>query len=225
MGDANTVNVEKESLKRKFEETRLANEAARKALEDAQRKELDNKRKKQKTEFRERLVASMKVVFSEDRFNAVREAGIDLGFATDALPGSLSGIAFVFSKGETSLRIKYFFYDEDNGADASLSIEVKTESETFYLTHLSANENDKWGAAAEKFGMPDCLLESARITEFCMALMAQFDTRDEFERYVDSLDVIERDGATFYAGHGGYMPVVFKPEFRKDSGLYLGVSC
>lgn len=217
--------MDKKGLKRKLEETRLAADEARKALEDAERRVLEANRKKQKAQFREKLFASMKAVFSEDRFKAVREAGINLSFATDALPGSISEITFIFSKGEASLRIKYFFYDEDIGADASLSIEVKTESDTLYLTHLSADENSKWCAVAQKFGMPGCLWESARITEFCMALMAQFATRDEFERYVDSLDMIERDGATFYAGHGGYMPVMFKPEFRKDYGLYLGVSC
>lgn len=225
MGDANTMDVEKEGLKRKLEETRLASEAAWKALEDAERKELDEKRKKEKTQFRERLVASMKVVFSEDRFNAVREAGITLDFAAKAWPGSLSEITFIFSKEETSLRIKYFFYDEEGGAYASLSIEVKMGSDTLHLTHLSADENVKWCAAAQKFGMPECLCESARITEFCMAMMAQFATRDEFERYVDSLDLIEREGKTFYAGHGGYMPVMFEPKFRTDYGLYLGVSC
>ncbi len=225
MGDANTMNVDKESLKRKYEETRLAAKEAKKALEDAECKDLGEKRKKEKTKVRERLVASMKVVFSEDRFNAVREAGITLDFAARAWPGSLSEITFIFSKVETSLSIKYLFYDEEDGADPSLSIEVKTESDTLYLTHLSADENVKWCAAAQKFGMPECLCESARITEFCMALMAQFATRDEFERYVDSLDVIEREGKRFYAGHGGYMPVMFEPKFRKDSGFYLGVSC
>ena len=218
------MNSDKEGLKRTFQEASRAYEEAKNAMEEEERVQRDKNRKKEKACFRETLFASMKSVFSGDQFSPVRDAGVHLGFAAKARPVSISEITFIFSKGDASMRIKYFFYDEEDGADSNLSIEVKTESETFYLEHLSAFEDEKWRAAAQGFGMPDCLHASARITEFCMALMAHFVTKNELERYVDSLDVIERDGAKFYAGHGGYMPVMFNYVFREENGFYLGVS-
>lgn len=206
-------------LKRKWDDLCRARE------EESDRPMTKPERKRKKMALRESFFGVLNAVYSGERFQFVRDAGIKLAFSAKAGPWWMSEITFIWSNDSATLCIKYFFDDEEANADSSLSIEVITDAETFCLDYLSARNAEKWREVAQAFGMPECLLDSARITEFCVALMAPLVTQNELKRYVYSLDRVERDGTMFYAGHGGHMPVVFKPKFRKEHGFYLGASC
>ena len=123
--------------------------------------------------------------------------------------------------GNSDMSIALIFYDND-GTDHSLDFKCKYRGVKFFAYHLSAYNDAEYSKVAKELGLPAPLDQIAHMTEFCIALVAPLFEYSALDPYIESVHCIERDGVSYYAGHGGTMRAMYPLVYTQESGFRAG---
>lgn len=123
--------------------------------------------------------------------------------------------------GNSDMSIALFFYDDDV-TDHSFYFKCKYKGAKFFAHHLSAYNGAEYSKVAKELGLPAPLDQIAHMTEFCVALVAPLFAHSALDPYIESVDCIERDGVSYYAGHGGMMRAMYPLKYAKKSSFSAG---
>lgn len=167
------------------------------------------------------------------QFDDVRAALVDAGVQVSGNVIGPYSIETLFVRFETETEkviVAFRFYTYNDGDRSSYFGVVDGCNaqpdfrHKFNMFPLSLHNADKWTAEAKRVGLPVVLQDVCRFTEFVVAMIAPLGTKNSFNAFYPSLfDPYERDGMTYYAGHGGNMPATFTPRFA-NNGVKFGTS-
>lgn len=123
--------------------------------------------------------------------------------------------------GNSEMSIALTFYDDDD-TDHSMVIECEFRSQAFFCYHLSAYNGARYSLIARGLGLPTPLDQIAHMTEFCVALVAPLFGSITLAPYIECTNCVERDGISYYTGHGGMMRAMYPLEYAEKSSFSAG---